>query len=302
MILNYLKWKKVTESVSNNKKVYFSISEQKLDIGIPGDKLFDKFLEDIQEIFPNSKLDGNKLIIFQEKFKDLEGNSLPLEISASDFPHLYAYRHSSEEKSALKILIEWFKGHSKETLDITKDKNGSRVHSFILMDEFYDYSRNKFIEKVTSDIYNTHCKSFFDDLESEIESIMISNASGLSFANPKEMIDELFKKYREIMAVSSILDDFKNSDFVLLQVDLDNISNSIKQKLDRVLIDYSSASEGELYEAASELLGILNTLMFEFRKFGEDAQTEAINYAHDIIEHIDKYPKLKDKMFELKSK
>lgn len=302
MILNYLKWKKVTESVSNNKKVYFSISEQKLDIGIPGDKLFDKFLEDIQEIFPNSKLDGNKLIIFQEKFKDLEGNSLPLEISASDFPHLYAYRHSSEEKSALKILIEWFKGHSKETLDITKDKNGSRLHSFILMDEFYDYSRNKFIEKVTSDIYNTHCKSFFDDLESEIESIMISNASGLSFANPKEMIDELFKKYREIMAVSSILDDFKNSDFVLLQVDLDNISNSIKQKLDRVLIDYSSASEGELYEAAFELLGILNTLMFEFRKFGEDAQTEAINYAHDIIEHIDKYPKLKDKMFELKSK
>ena len=302
MILNYLKWKKVTESVSNNKKVYFSISEQKLDIGIPGDKLFDKFLEDIQEIFPNSKLDGNKLIIFQEKFKDLEGNSLPLEISASDFPHLYAYRHSSEEKSALKILIEWFKGHSKETLDITKDKNGSRVHSFILMDEFYDYSRNKFIEKVTSDIYNTHCKSFFDDLESEIESIMISNASGLSFANPKEMIDELFKKYRKIMAVSSMLDDFKNSDFVLLQVDLDNISNSIKQKLDRVLIDYSSASEGELYDAASELLGILNTLMFEFRKFGEDAQTEAINYAHDIIEHIDKYPKLKDKMFELKSK
>lgn len=292
MILNYTHWKVLTESSNSKVNVRATCILQKDSPSSFSQNSYSQTIEsdDVElkliELFPNGKASDRESIftIPQDKFEDLDGETRPLVL---EIPN----RINAETGGGYpRVIWNWFKENAKENFSIKQN-----VIDCLLKEEFLNYSESEIIAKMSSDLTEKYGISD-ETIVDEVEHIMLSQSLGEIGGSVSDLSKALLKKIATSISIQKAIEQFKKTDFKLEIIDTANLDEQLAERINPLLIDYSTLSQEELDKVLTEISKTLQVLNGLFN-LGKDISSIALKRSDDLLNHLDNYPETLEKLY-----
>jgi len=285
MLLNYTNWNRLYES-EGTTEVYLNFF-LKPEPTITIDTVNNDISQAVRKYFPTASIrPSGFLVIPNDKFEDFEGNKEELVLELPG-------------KSVIKS-----NGYTTLLKGYLEDESGKKVYHptgrlEIMAPEFLaKYSESEIAEAISRDIYAKKVTPILEGIESGIENLMISKTLGDTFysdKNAKAFMDSLAEALLTIHYLRAVDSTRIERD----EINLDTFKGTLLKRLDEFTIDYSKISGDDLTILADKVTKFLQYTAKILRTRGDEAKRIGEEIRNLLLEHIEKYPNLMERMVEL---
>jgi hypothetical protein len=285
MLLNYTNWNRLYES-EGTTEVYLNFF-LKPEPKLTSEDIKNDVFQAVSKYFPNAQLKNRNFIeIPNDKFEDFEGNMNSLML---DIP-MTSINTSTGYATLLRQYLE----------KITGKKVVATTGRFEIMspNQLAKYPESEITQAISKDIYAEQVKPVLDGLESTIENLMMSKALGETFYSEKDakaVMTNLVEALANIHYLRVIDATRVDRD----EINLDTFEETLQKRLDEFLIDYSELSGDDLTIMADKVTKFLQYTAKILRTRGDKVKRIGEEVRNQLLEHIDKYPNLMERMVEL---
>jgi hypothetical protein len=295
-ILSYTKWKKLFENESTvaGAKTYVTVypnieivyKNAWMALNYVNSRIFSL----IEETFPGkTRKTGNAIIISANAFpEDLGVTDDILIKELAPRPHppvIYEKLYKSN-----KIFLE-------ELSKISTESNKTQS-VFILKNEYSNYTESQLLDLICSNVADGESLEILKNVKDTVQDyVVLSNLDMLDGKNAGEFISSELEK---AVILEGLFNYIKSQKIFKQRLDQSNVISQINSESESLLKDYSNLTESQVLETANQIIKFMNTFRGITRIIKDEKLINKISFdVAKLVNHVDRYPKVKSKLEEL---